>query len=176
MALKPTIYKFSIALTDVDANRYEDHSLTVALHPSETMERMLARVLAFCLVGGDGLAFTKGLSEADEPDLWRHSLDGQLEHWIDVGEPAVDRLKKACGRATSVDVFTFNSKSDTWWAAHGPAIARLGVTVQQFSWTEIQALAAMIERTTSLSLSIDGESAFVATDAGGIELHWVGLN
>ena len=90
MALKPTIFKFAIALSDVDNNRYLDLSLTVAQHPSETLERMMVRLLAYCLNAEDGLEFTRGLSENDEPDLWQHSLDGRILKWIEVGEPAAE--------------------------------------------------------------------------------------
>jgi len=95
MALKPTIFKFSVALSDVDRNRYEDLPLTVAQHPSETLERMMARVLAYCLNADDGLEFSKGLSDNEQPDLWRRSLDGRILDWIEVGEPSADRLRKA---------------------------------------------------------------------------------
>lgn len=69
MALKPTIYKFRIALTDMNRDHYDTLNLTVALHPSETEERMMARVLAYCLNAHPQLQFTKGISTANEPDI-----------------------------------------------------------------------------------------------------------
>ena len=114
MALKPTIFKFDIALSDTDRNCYEALSLTVAQHPSETLQRMMVRVLARCLHHHERLAFTRGLSENEEPDLWQHSLDGRIELWIEVGEPSLDRLKKAARLADAVLVYSFNSRSDVW--------------------------------------------------------------
>ena len=70
MALKPTIYKAQVALADSDRGRFDDLSLTLARHPSETMERMATRLLAYCLHAAPGLEFTRGLSTGDEPDLW----------------------------------------------------------------------------------------------------------
>ncbi|GAM68077.1 yaeQ protein [Vibrio sp. JCM 19236] len=60
MALKPTIYKFRVNLADTNQNKFDDFNLTVALHPSETKERMLARMVAFALNYTPELAFTKG--------------------------------------------------------------------------------------------------------------------
>ena len=73
MALKPTIYKAQVNLADSDNNNFEDLSLIVAKHPSETIERMTVRLLAYCLNNTRGLDFTKGLSTADEPDIWQPS-------------------------------------------------------------------------------------------------------
>jgi len=94
MALKPTIYKLKITLADTDRDYYDTLTLTVAQHPSETLERMMARVLAFCLNAQEYLVFTKGLCAVEEPDIWARTLDDRLSLWIDVGEPTVDRIKK----------------------------------------------------------------------------------
>ena len=84
MALKPTIYKFDIDLSDIDEGRYESLNLTVAQHPSETLERMMVRLMAYCLNVGEGLDFTTGLSNTEEPDLLQRSLDGIILNWIEI--------------------------------------------------------------------------------------------
>ena len=101
MALKATIYKVELAVADMDRNYYGDHGFTIARHPSETDERMMTRVLAFALHADDALAFGRGLSTSDEPDLWRKDLTGAIELWIEVGLPEVKRLRRAAGRASS---------------------------------------------------------------------------
>lgn len=95
MALSSTICKSKISLSDLERNHYDSLNLTVAQHPSETTERLMVRILVFCINAQDRLEFTKGLSAADEPDMWVQSLDGQQELWIDVGEPSLERIKKA---------------------------------------------------------------------------------
>ena len=75
MALKPTIYKFRISLSDLNRDYYDTLNLTIAQHPSETMERMLIRFLAYCLNTQERLTFSKGLSSPEEPDIWAQSLD-----------------------------------------------------------------------------------------------------
>ena len=105
MALKPTIYKLKVALSDLDRQVYEALNLTIARHPSETLERMMVRVMAFCFNAQDQLMFCKGISDTEEPDLWMHSLEGNLELWIEVGEPTFDRIKKATRVASAVKVY-----------------------------------------------------------------------
>ncbi len=172
MALKPTIYKLKIALADLDRNRYDALTLTVAQHPSETLERMTARVLAYCINASDRLEFTKGLSEADAPDILERTRDGQLALWVDIGEPAVERIKKASRIAQAVKVYSFNAKSGVWWQQSGKKFEALDVSVFQFGWDRIAALAAMVERTMDLSVTISGDSAYVATAAGECEVGW----
>ncbi|MFK7976406.1 MAG: YaeQ family protein [Halioglobus sp.] len=172
MALKPTIYKLKINLSDIDKNHYDTLSLTVAQHPSETLERMMARVLAYCMNAQDNLSFTKGLSEPDEPDLWVRTLDDQMSMWIDVGEPAADRIKKATRLAAAVKVYSFNRKSDAWWNQESSKFGELGASVFQFRWEDMQALAAMVDRTMELSVTLSGDSAYVATDGAECEAIW----
>lgn len=172
MAQKPTIYRFDIALSDLERHCYEQLSLTVALHPSETLERMAVRVLAYCLNAAPGLAFGRGLSEADEPDLWLKSADGEIVRWIEVGEPSADRLRKAARRAREVRVYSFNSKSDTWWAQVAPRLEGLEVSVLQFAWPAVRQLASLIGRSTAASMTVSVDSAYFAAVGGECELAW----
>ena len=175
MALKPTIYKFTIALSDLDRNYYDSLNLTLAKHPSETSERMMVRLLAFCINAQDSLKFTQGLCAVDEPDLWAHSLDGQIDLWIDVGEPAADRIKKAKRRAQALKIYSFNSKSSTWWSQSSKQFNELDVSVFQFQWEQIQALAAFLQRTMDWSITLSGDSAYIATESGECEISWLVL-
>jgi uncharacterized protein YaeQ len=170
MALKPTIYKLKLALSDLDRGVYESLNLTVARHPSETLERMVVRILAFSLNAREQLTFCKGLSDTEEPDIWRHSLDGTLELWIDVGEPAPERIKKATRIATEVKVYCFNHKASTWWELNREAFAALPASVIQFQWPEIQALAKLMDRTLDASITITDGAIYVATESGECEL------
>lgn len=175
MAIKPTIYKFRISLSDLNRDYYDTLNLTLAQHPSETIERMMVRVLAYCINAQETLSFTKGLSEVDEPDLWVRSMDEQTLLWIDVGEPAVDRIKKATRLAKNVLVYSFNSKSDVWWTQAQSKMKQFPVSVFRFEWEEIVSLAAMVQRTMDMSISITGDSAYVATELGECEVAWTTL-
>lgn len=170
MALKPTIFKFDIAISDLDRSFFDSVNLTVAQHPSESIERMMARVLAYCLNAEEHLMFTKGLSSADEPDIEMRSLDNQHMLWIDVGEPAFERIKKATRSSKTVKVYSFNSKSDVWWSQCYEKFKDLKVAVNQFKWAEIQTLASKVERTMSISVTLTEGSAYFSTPLGECEL------
>jgi len=172
VALKPTIYKARIALSDLNRHYYDTLNLTLAQHPSETLERMMVRVLAYCINADEQLVFTKGLDEADEPDIWLRTLDDQLSLWIDVGEPAVDRIKKAAGLSADVKVYSFNTKSDVWWDQSQDKFSRLSVSVYRFQWQDIQSLAKLVERTMDMSVTISDSSAHVAAELGECEVNW----
>lgn len=170
MAIKPTIYKLKIALSDLNRELYDSLGLTIARHPSETMERMMVRVLAFCLNAEERLAFCKGLSDTDEPDLWSHSLDGTLQLWIDVGEPSADRVKKSSRLAQRVRVYCFNHKAPTWWRQNRDQLMKLDTDVYRFEWEQVEALAAISERGMDFSVTLTGNSVYVASELGECEL------
>ncbi|WP_162048325.1 YaeQ family protein [Vibrio taketomensis] len=172
MALKPTIYKFRIALSDTNRDYYDSLSCTIALHPSETTTRMMARVMALCLNAEPELVFTKGLSTIEEPDLWHKALDGTIEHWIEVGEPAVDRVKKATRLAKKVQIYAFNSKSDVWWNQSKSKLALLNANIHKFDDQGIEALGANVQRGMDLSVMIAGNTLFVDSSEGSHEIHW----
>lgn len=176
MALKPTIYKFKIALADLNHDHYGNLNLTVAQHPSETLERMVSRVLAFCLHAHDDpeelMVFTKGLSAIDEPDIWLKGLDDQIHCWIDVGEPAFERMKKASRLAKRTLVYSFNTKSDVWWKQSQLQLQSLKLEVRRFYWMEIQQLTTAITRTNEWAITLSGESIYVATNNQQFEVNW----
>ena len=113
MAPKSTIYKAELQISDMDRHYYATHALTLAQHPSETDERLMVRLLAFALYADETLEFGRGLSSDDEPDLWRKSLTGEIELWIDLGQPDESRIRKACGRAREVVVINYSGRAPT---------------------------------------------------------------
>jgi uncharacterized protein YaeQ len=172
MALKPTIYKAQIELADSDRLCFESLSLTLAKHPSETLERMAVRLLAYCLNCTRGLEFTKGISTADEPDLWVHSDHGEIEHWIEVGQPEESRLRKACGRTRQVSVYAFAKSAPTWWKLNGAAIGALPhLQVWQLDWAEVEAAANLLDRTVRLNASIVGGIVYLDNGSASTSLE-----
>ena len=130
----------------------------------------MVRVLAFCLNTRDQLVLCKGLSDTEEPDIWAHSLDGNLELWIDVGEPSPDRIKKVSRIAKEVKIYCFNSKAPTWWQQNEKLLSSLDADVYRFQWEQVQALASIIDRGVDLSITISGDSVYVASELGECEL------
>lgn len=107
LAMPSTIRRFDISLADVDHQTYEEVTLRVAQHPSETLAYMLTRIIAYCVHFHESVDMSKaGLCNADEPALWKHDLNGNMTHWIDVGLPSTERLHKAAKRAQNVIVYS----------------------------------------------------------------------
>jgi uncharacterized protein YaeQ len=103
-------------VSDLDRAHYQTYQLTIARHPSETDERMMVRVLAFALNADDGLGFTRGLSQDDEPELWQRSLSDELTLWIEIGQPDEKRIKKACSRSRRVLIYCHQHRAAAvWW-------------------------------------------------------------
>lgn len=160
MALKSTIFKVELQITDLDRNYYQNHALTVARHPSETDERMMVRVLAFAMHADPALAFGKGLSSEDEPDLWRRDLTGAIDLWVEVGQPDEKRIRRACGRARRVVVVSYGGRvADMWWQQNKTALQRLdNLAVFNLSAEESRALAGMAARGMQLQCTVqEGE-------------------
>jgi uncharacterized protein YaeQ len=166
MALKATIFKADLQIADMDRNYYQDHALTIARHPSETDERMMIRVLAFIIHAHEALAFGKGLSAEDEPDLWQKDLTGAIDLWIEVGQPDDKRILKACGRSARVVVYCYSSTSNIWWNQVGSRIERAkNLTVINVPSAVSQALAAFAERSMQMQCTIqDGQIWITCND------------
>ncbi len=122
MASGATIYHLQIDLSDVDRGVYEALDLRLARHPSETMRYLLTRVIAYCLCYEEGIAFSRGLAQTDEPALWVKDLQGNLRTWIEVGSPSPERLHKASKASPKVVIFTQHDPELLRKAAQGARI------------------------------------------------------
>ena len=115
MAANATIYKANLNIANMDSHYYAEHSLTLAKHPSENDLRLMVRLLAFIFNANEDLVFCKGISQDDEPDLWQKDLSGDIELWIDLGQPDEKRIKKACGRSKKVIIYLYQEGMATSW-------------------------------------------------------------
>lgn len=177
MALKATIFKAELQIADMDRHYYNGHMLTMARHPSETDERMMVRLLAFALHAHDLLAFGRGLGADDEPDLWRRDLTGAIELWIDVGLPDEKRIRRACGRAGEVFVYSYGGHgADIWWNQTGADLERnRNLTVVNLPRACSQALAKLAKRTMALQLTIQEGLVWVADDKDSVQIDLVSV-
>ena len=159
MALNATIIKAELNVADMDRHYYQFHSLTLAQHPSETPELVMLRLVAFALHASESLAFTKGLSTDDEPDLWQKDLTDAIELWIELGQPTEKRIRKACGRAQQVVIYSYGRTIDPWWKQLQPQITRFNnLSVFHVSQEAFKSLAKFYARQIDLQVNIqDGE-------------------
>jgi uncharacterized protein YaeQ len=156
MALTSTIHKAELQISDMVRNYYQDHSLTIACHPSETLERMMVRLLAFALHAHEHLTFANKLITEDEPDLWHKDLTGAIDLWIEVGQPTDKRIRKACGRAKQVYLYCYSGASaDVWWQQVKSGVERTrNLTVVKLAPAQTQALAKLAQRNMHLQCTI----------------------
>lgn len=167
MAAKATIFKAELQVTDLDRHYYASHALTLAQHPSETETRLLVRLIAFALHADERLEFGRGLSDEDEPALWRRDYTGAIEQWIELGQPDESRLRKASGRAAQVVVVGYGGQAaDAWWKRNAAALARLrNLSVIELDDTEVEAAAVLLGRGMRVTAMIqDGELQLMDAD------------
>ncbi len=155
MASGATIHSFGIQLADVDRGVYEDLSLRVARHPSETDAFMMTRVLAYCLEFADGIAFTEGIAATDEPAVLVRDLTGAITAWIEVGAPDAARLHTGSMRAERVAVYTHRDPAKVAATWTGKRIHRADeIRLRSFDPGFVDAAANLLERRTSMTLSV----------------------
>ena len=177
MAVKATIFKAELQVSDMGRHYYQSHSLTLAQHPSETEERLMIRLLAFALNASDSLAFGRGISADDEPDLWQKDLTGQIDLWIEIGQPDEQRIRKACGRAGSVAVYIFSGRSGAiWWEKNAAALQRCrNLSVFEVPASTSQALAALASRNMQLQCLVQDGQLQLMVDADSVDVDLVVL-
>jgi len=173
MALGATIFRLELHVADMVRGYYGSHALTLARHPSETDERMMLRVLMFALYADEHLAFTRGLSTAEEPALWRKDLTGDIHDWIDLGHPEARRLLQAGGKSNRVIVCCYGGHaSQVWWRGIQGGVRRLrNLTVLAVEPAAARAMAQLARRTMSVHVSIDEGSALVSSEQGSIAVE-----
>ena len=172
MALKSTIFKAELQVSDLDRNHFATHSLTIARHPSETDERMMMRVLAFALNADEALEFGRGLSAEGEPDLVKRDLTGAIDLWIDVGLPDEREVRKAAGRANEVKVYLYGGRSAAqWWTQNEAALARLrNLSVLEIPASVAGTVTSLAERNMRIDCTIQDSQMWLA--ANGDTLHF----
>jgi uncharacterized protein YaeQ len=170
VALTATIYNFDVQLADVDRGVYEALSFKVACQPSETEEYLMSRVLAYCLEYAEGIAFSRGIAEADVPALSVRDLTGALRVWIDVGAPDAARLHRASKAAPRVAVYTHREPRHVLQALSGERIHRAeALELYAIDRELIDGLVARLDRRNSWELSVTERHVYVGVGGQTIE-------
>lgn len=173
MALKSTVFKAELEVSDLDRHHYQSYSLTLARHPSETDERLMVRLLAFALFAAEDLAFGRGLSAEDEPALWEVDPGGTIRRWIDVGLPDERDLRRACGRADAVTVLVYGGRAaEVWWQQNESRLRALDkLSVLVLDAADSAALAALAGRSMRLNCTIQDGRVWLADAAATLEFE-----
>jgi len=173
MALKATIFKARLQIADMDRHYYGEHALTLARHPSETDERMMLRVLAYARHAHEDLAFGRGVSTDDEPDLWIRNLTGEIELWIQLGQPDEREIRRACGRARQVVLYTYSGQgARIWWEQLGRKLASLGnLSVYDIPPESMAVLGQLAGRGMDLNITIQDGAIWLANEETALEVN-----
>ena len=170
MALTATIYNFDIDLADADRGVYETLALRVARHPSESEEYLVTRVLAYCLEYADGIGFSSGLSDPDQPTLALRDLTGTIQVWIEIGSPDAARLHKASKAAGRAVVYTHKDPVQLLKQLEGERVHRADdVEIYSLDRAFVSQLAAKLERRMPMTISVSDRHVLVALDGSVIE-------
>ncbi len=166
MALTPTLYDFDVALSHVDRDLHLRLAIRTARHPSETLDRVWLRVLAYCWLYEERLEFGPGLCDPESPDLFADDLTGQKTLWVRVGRPDPMRLQREADRAGSARVavlFESPQRLGAFLAAAREANAsRLGrAELAAIDPALLAGLAAVDERRTRIGLTVVGDHLYV---------------
>lgn len=176
MALKATIYKIALNISDLRRHYYQAHELRVAKHPSESEARMMVRLVAFMLFADERMIFTKGLSTADEPDLWQKSLSDEIEHWIEVGQPSLDRIRKGCNRADKMTILSYGKNPEPWMASIEKDLGRFSnLTILHINKGEEETLTRLLEEKGEWQCTLEDDNLWLCAGENAINLSPVAL-
>ncbi|MGK0272262.1 MAG: hypothetical protein ACI88H_002928 [Cocleimonas sp.] len=170
MAISATINKISLNIADMDRHYYQTHEITAAQHPSETDYRFMMRIIAFAFNASESLMFTKGLSSEDEPDIWQKSLTDDIERWINFGQLDDKRIRKACGRADEVIIYTYIAgKADIWWEQVKSKLDRY----RNLSVSHIVAegVESLVNRNMQLQCNIQDGEMYLGDESQSFTIH-----
>jgi uncharacterized protein YaeQ len=179
MALTSTIYNFDIELADSDRGVYETLAIRAALHPSETEDYLWTRVLAYCLEYEEGIAFSKGLSDGDEPALWIRDPAGRVKLWVEVGTPDAARLHKAAKAADRVAVYTHKEPRSLLRRLEGERLHRAEeIPIHAVDRQLLADLVSILDRRMKLHLSVTGGHLYIDVAgrnlSGAVTEHRIG--
>lgn len=174
MATKPTIHRATIDLSDVDRGVYEKLSMSLARADSETAERLLVRLLAFCLCYEEGIRFTGGVSSGDEPDVWvtelQPGMGERVKLWIEVGLPEARRLLKAARHCGRVILFAYGKRRAKWESDHLDELRERGnITVLGVDLDTLARLTDSLDRQIAWSLTVSGGAIYLTAGDQHIE-------
>jgi uncharacterized protein YaeQ len=163
MALSATIYVFTVRLADADRGIYETLEIRIARHPSESAEFLLTRLLAYSLEYTEGITFSRGLSDPDEPAIAVRDLTGALQAWIDIGTPEAARIHKASKAAPRVAIYAHRDTA-AWLERIGGERIHQAQRVEIYAVDRdlIAALVVRLERRMELDVSVSERMLYVS--------------
>ncbi len=171
MATKATIIKANVNIANMDTHYYDEHSLTLAQHPSENDLRLMVRLTAFILNADENLEFTKGIAQDDEPDLWKKSMSGDIELWIDLGQPDAKRIKKACGRSDEVIIYTYQEGMASSWFKQNEKVLKRFSNLKIIFLSFSESIENLCKRSMNLQCNTSDHELTIIEEENSIIVH-----
>ncbi len=171
MATKATIIKANVNIANMDTHYYDEHSLTLAQHPSENDLRLMVRLTAFILNADENLEFTKGIAQDDEPDLWKKSMSGDIELWIDLGQPDAKRIKKACGRSDEVIIYTYQEGMASSWFKQNEKVLKRFSNLKIIFLSFSEPIESLCKRSMNLQCNTSDHELTIIEEENSIIVH-----
>lgn len=169
MALGATIHTFDVQLADTDRGVYEDFSLRVARHPSETDAYMITRMLAYGLEHTEGITFSEGISQTDEPAVLVRDLTGAITAWIEIGAPDADRLHYGSRLAERTVIYTHRDPAKVMAPWEGKRIHRSEhIRVFSFDPGFIESAVPHVARRNTMTITVTEQVLYL--DLNGANL------
>lgn len=174
MALKATIFKAKVSLSNLNIHHYDDLTLTIARHPSENNLRMMVRILAYLMSAQEELSFTKGISSDSEPDIWKINHDGSIDHWIELGNLDERRIRQSCAKAKKVTIYTYQgNQSLSWFKTLENGLSRFeNLDIINFTFPNDQSIEDFAERGMNISCTIEDSEIWLSADEDRICIHF----
>ena len=174
MALKSTVYKANISLSNLNIHHYSDYSLTLAKHPSETDLRLIIRLMVFSLLAQEGLQFTKGLGSDNEPDLWKINHDGSIDHWIELGLPDERHIRQICGKAKRVSIYTYHQNQNVqWFESLEKKLTRFDhLNIIHFLFEDELLLENFAQKGMNLTITIEDNELWLSNDNDRLKIEF----
>lgn len=174
MALKATIFKADVSISDMDRHYYQDHNLTIARHPSENDQRMMLRLIAFILNAHEQLQFTRGLCDVEEPDLWQKSFADEIELWVELGQPSEQRIKKGTNQSQQMLIYSYQDNSfDEWWKKEQNKLRQKdNLSVYTVPAELADELTAVTERNMQIQATIQDGQLWLTVNNNQLEVNY----
>lgn len=173
MALGASIYKAAVNVSNLNTHFYDNTSLTLAKHPSESELRMMYRLCAFLYSSNFDLSFTKGLSSTDEPEMWQLSASGEIIEWIELGLPDIKRVRQACGKSNRVTIFTYHkNKTEDWFKKLEKDFLQLDkLSIVQILVDDENLLEELCQKNMTIDCMIEDSTMYLSSDESRVTLQ-----
>lgn len=177
MAIGASIFKAEVNISNLNTHYYEDHSLTIAKHPSESESRLMIRLVSFLLNASSRLEFTKGISTSEEPDIWERDYAGDILQWIELGQTEPRRIRQSCGKSQKVKVYTYHeNKSNEWFSKNEKVFGDLAkLEIYHLKVISTESLEDLISRNMKLSCFVEEDMMYLSDDNKRVEIKVVKL-